>query len=141
MSQSKRQDCFCAYCKNKRKVYTSKHLDASAVAGFVLLSVIFSYLVWQGLDASSLMILGILMVVGEMFSRLRWRQAINCIHCGFDPILYKQSPELAANKIREFIAEKSQKPEYLLRPQVKPPIKEMPKEPTAKRGENLSLQG
>lgn len=149
--KSQRRECFCAYCKNQRKVYRSKHLSVLAVTGFIGLSLIFSALIWSTVDPRSLIILTVFLLIGELFYQLRWRQSMICTYCGFDPVVYVKDPTLAADKIREFLKERSEKPENLLRP-----ILNIPRATTGqtlnstknsqvgvseRKGQTLSLQG
>lgn len=150
---NQRTECYCAYCKNKRKVYKSKHLSFSALLGFMILSVMFSFVIWKKIDIRSLIILAVFLMIGELFSQIRWRQALICHNCGFDPIIYKQDPKAAALKIKEFLAERAEKPEFLLRPPVNmgqnsarttmpnTMVESKANALVSKKGKNLSLQG
>jgi hypothetical protein len=131
-----RKSCYCAFCKNPRKVYRSKYLSLMAVVGLVGFSFLLSFLVWQEVDARGLAILGLLLLVGEAFHQVRWRQSMICSNCGFDPVLYLKSPEQAGLQIKEFVNYRADRPEYLLRPQIHLPIRK-----AAKKGQNISLRG
>lgn len=134
---SRRTSCYCAFCKNTRKVYSGKHLSLMGIVGVVLLSYVMTYIIWQQPDIRGLIILGTFLMIGESTTQLRRRQSLVCKNCGFDPAIYVKSPELAAAKIKEFIRTRSEKPEFLLRPALNLPKRKA----AAPTGENLSLRG
>jgi hypothetical protein len=107
-----------------------------AVVGLVLLSSLLTYVIWQQWDLRGLVVLAVFLCVGEIFHQVRWRQSMICANCGFDPILYLRSPEKAGEKIKSFLEFRSERPEYLLRPQPQFPVRRV-----AAKGENISLRG
>lgn len=131
-----RKSCYCAFCKNPRKVYRSKYLSLFAVVGLVGLSFLMTYIIWQSVDARGLFLLATLLMIGEVFHQVRWRQSMICSNCGFDPVLYLKSPELAGEKIKEFMNIRADRPEYLLRPSV-----QRPPQKVRSKGQNISLRG
>ena len=50
----------------------------------------------------------------EVFVYMRWRMKLICHLCGFDPVLYKKSPELAAKRVNEFFKEQIKNPSFML---------------------------
>lgn len=131
-----RKSCYCAFCKNTRKVYTSKHLGMMGIVGMVLLSYVMTHAIWHQPDPRGLVILGALLLGGESCTQLRWRQSLLCQHCGFDPVLYMKSPDLAAVKIKAYMKMRSETPEFLLKPALNLPTRRV-----SVHGENLSLRG
>ncbi|MCB0378849.1 MAG: hypothetical protein KDD33_10175 [Bdellovibrionales bacterium] len=107
----------CAFCKLNHRVY--KKNGISALDAFLLLAVsgLFSFLIWGTADPRSLAIFALLIVIGHIFYRIRWRESVKCPHCGFDPVLYKRAPEEAAQKVKAFLSSRKDNPQYLLRPQ------------------------
>ncbi|MFN3455338.1 MAG: hypothetical protein ACK41T_10300 [Pseudobdellovibrio sp.] len=138
-----RSSCYCAFCKNTRKVYTSKHLNFAGIISLVVLSYIVSYLIWGGPDVRGLGILAILLVVTEGFTQLRWRQSMICLNCGFDPIVYLRDPQAAAQKIKDFMKYRAERPEYLLKPAVHMPVRREASATHANKSKpsQLSLRG
>lgn len=132
-----RKYCYCAFCKNTRKVYSSKHMSLSGIVGMVVLSYVMTYVIWHQPDQRGLIILGTFLMIAEGATQLRWRQSLVCQHCGFDPIVYMKSPELAGVKIKEFMKVRSERPEFLL----KPVLNLQPRRASPTTGENLSLHG
>lgn len=132
-----RKACYCAFCKNTRKVYSSKHMSMVGIVGMVLLSYVMTHVIWHQPDIRGLVILGTLLLLGEGATQLRWRQSLLCQHCGFDPILYMKSPQLAAVKIQDYMKTRSEKPEFLLKPALNLASRRAP----SRGGENLSLHG
>lgn len=90
----------CAFCKLERRVYFKKSINwtngliASAAA------LLFMYIVWQKIDPRAVIFFVIFLVVAEVFIRLRWRMALPCPHCGFDPLLYKTDRDEAVRRVR-----------------------------------------
>ncbi|MFN3696457.1 MAG: hypothetical protein ACK4VO_03365 [Pseudobdellovibrio sp.] len=141
----RRSECYCAFCKNTRKVYLSKHLNLAGVVGLVLLSYVVTSIIWQEADIRGLAILGVLLIVAEAFTRLRWRQSMICGHCGFDPVIYVQSPDRAAQKIQNYMRRRTERPEFLLKPALKlPQRKQVERQSTDDKrsvGSQLSIRG
>lgn len=131
---SERKSCYCAFCKTQRKVYVHKHLTYMEVLGLVILSLILTYAIYQSLDLRGLLFIGVFLLIGELFSQLKWRASMVCRNCGFDPVVYVRDPEQAGLKIKAFLERRSESPEHLLRPPVIVPQKRV------KKGENLSLK-
>ena len=130
---SKRKSCYCAFCKVERKVYTNKHLSLIDVLALVGFGIVLTFVVFKSLDPRGLGIVGLLLVMGELFAQTKWRTAMICSNCGFDPVVYVRSPEQAGLKIKAFLEMRSDSPEHLLRPPVIIPTKKP-------KGQNLSLK-
>jgi len=106
--------CFCAFCRSPRSVYDTKHIGLTNVLGAILLSMGISQVYYGTPDPRGLVVFCLLVVIGETFVYLRWRNGVICKLCGFDPVIYKKSPELAAERVRQFFAEQSVRPEFWL---------------------------
>lgn len=130
---SHRKSCYCAFCKIERKVYANKHLRLIDVLALVGFGIVLTFTVFKSLDPRGLAIVGTLLIVGELFSQTKWRTAMICRNCGFDPVVYVRNPEQAGLKIKAFLEKRSESPEHLLMPPVV-----LPKKPV--KGKNLSLK-
>ena len=86
-----RRECFCAFCKTPRKVYKSKYLSVLSILGLIGLSLVLSEVIWDSTDPRGLVVLGIMMLGGELFSQAKWRRSMICQNCGFDLILFKKN--------------------------------------------------
>ena len=106
--------CYCAFCKTERSVYVKKHIDMTNVLGAMILAVAVAFVYYGEPDPRFVVLFGLFVLLGEAFVYLRWRASMVCKLCGFDPLVYKRSPERAAQGVREFYQEKSAKPEFLL---------------------------
>lgn len=93
-----------------------------------------TYAIFKQLDPRGLFIVGTILLVSELFSQMKWRSAMICRNCGFDPVVYVRNPEQAGLKIKAFMDRRSESPEHLLRAPVQRPTQK------AKKGENLSLK-
>lgn len=154
----KRVNCYCAFCKNPRKVYASKHLNFMALVSLIVLSYVLTQVIWGEPDARGLAIMAALLVLGEGFAQVRWRSSMNCKNCGFDPVLYIKDQAKAGEKIKAFMQMRSEKPEFLLKPTIKvnrrrasassltnanavAQTAEKALQKASQKGRNLSLQG
>lgn len=109
-----KQDCYCAFCKTKRHVYKKKHSSVFNFMSVLLFSFCLSTGLWTWWDPRSIAIFSIAMLFSEVFIYLRWRFSVVCSACGFDPVLYRKSPELARDRVRQFYEKKTQEPNFLL---------------------------
>lgn len=139
-----RRSCYCAFCKTPRKVYKSKNLSVFDVLALLFLAVLFTRVIYDSFDPRGLVILGLFLLVGEIFSQIKWRSSMTCQNCGFDPVLYMKDHEAAGLKIKAFLEKRADSPAHLLRPAVKLPVVKVPvnkdlKKPSAP-SQNLSLK-
>ena len=131
---SLRKSCYCAFCKVERKVYANKHLGLIDMIGLIGMGVVITFAVFKSFDPRGLFFVGLLLVTGEAFSQIKWRTAMVCRNCGFDPVIYVRSPDQAGLKIKAFLEKRADNPDFLLRPPIPRPAKKEPK------GQNLSLK-
>lgn len=113
-----RRSCYCAFCKTARKVYKHKSLSYFEVLGLIFLSITFTFVFFKSMDPRGLFIVGSALLVGEIFTQLKWRTAMVCQNCGFDPVLYLRDHEQAGLKIKAFLEKRSVSPAHLLRPPI-----------------------
>lgn len=109
-----RDQRFCAYCRSPRKVYVKKHVDLTNVVAAGLLSAAVTMVIWGDVDPRGLMLFCLITGIGELLVYLRWRVAVVCKMCGFDPVVYKRSPEQAARLVRKFFEEHAEDPRFQL---------------------------
>lgn len=114
-------------------MYANKHLRLIDVLALVGFGIVLTFTVFKSFDPRGLAIVGTLLIIGELFSQTKWRTAMICRNCGFDPVVYVRDPEQAGLKIKAFLERRSESPEHLL----KPPVV-LPKKPV--KGKNLSLK-
>lgn len=105
---------YCAFCKTPRRIYAKKHIDLTNVLGAALLSTLVSTAVYGELDPRGLTLFCLVIAFSELFIFFRWRIAVVCKMCGFDPVLYKRSPARAALRVREFFTEQVGNPRFQL---------------------------
>lgn len=105
---------FCAFCKAKRRVYIKKHVDLTNVVCAIAFSLATTYASWASPDPRGFVIFGMFIMGAEIFVYMRWRTAIVCKMCGFDPVLYKKSPQRASRQVKDFFAEQVENPEFWL---------------------------
>src|ERR1044072_2518942 len=91
-------NCYCAFCKSKRRIYVKKHIDLVNIILTMILAASLSAGFWSGVDPRAIGILSAGLGIAEIFIYLRWRFFIVCSMCGFDPVIYRRSPEKARAK-------------------------------------------
>lgn len=111
-----RNACYCAFCRTERTVYRKKHLSIADTLLNVLAGLLVMVLVFQDFDPRFLLFVGVFLIISEFFVHLRWRLAITCAKCGFDPVLYKRNPHAAAAKVKLYMAERANDPFWALSP-------------------------
>ncbi len=136
-----RRSCYCAFCKTPRKVYKRKSLSYIEILGLIFLSITFTFVFFKSMDPRGLFIVGASLLVGEIFTQLKWRTAMVCQNCGFDPVLYLRDHEQAGLKIKAFLEKRSTSPAHLLRPPILlPKVKAGPLQVPRAPSQNLSLK-
>jgi hypothetical protein len=128
---------YCAFCKHQRRVYLKKHVDLTNVACALAISLVTTYAVWASADPQGLFIFSVYIVGAEIFVHTRWRVSLVCKMCGFDPVLYKRSPERASARVREFFKEQVDNPEFWL---TRSPLLQVQREIRAKEKKALERQ-
>ena len=84
------------------------------------------------MDPRGLFIVAAALLFGEIFTQVKWRSAMVCQNCGFDPVLYIRDHELAGLKIKAFLEKRPNSAAHLLRPPiVLPKVKAGPAKPMA----------
>jgi hypothetical protein len=106
--------CFCAFCKSKRQIYSKKHVDIINIALTFAFSACLATALWTWWDPRCLVIFSLGIGLSEAFIYVRWRYSVVCQFCGFDPVTYRRSPELAKAKVAAFYQEKTLDPKFLL---------------------------
>ena len=111
----KKTECYCAFCKTPRTVYTEKSVRLRHFFWSFLFSCAASFVVWRTWDPKSLLFFVVALMFAEAFLKIRWRVHMTCRNCGFDPVIYVKNPEKAANLVKEFLDRRAQDPAFLLK--------------------------
>lgn len=106
---------YCAFCRLERNVYAKKHVDWTNVLWSFLVSVLLMLTIWGEFEPKFLVIFTICISIAEVFVHIRWRMALPCPHCGFDPLLYKVDREKAAAIVKENLEKLRTSGQFLLR--------------------------
>ena len=109
-----REACYCAFCKSPRRIYLKRHVGLTNVLMASTFALTTSFALFGSADPRGLMIFGAFLIGSDIFIYLRWRLTIVCRMCGFDPVVYKQSPEKAKQRVKEFFTEQVENPEFWL---------------------------
>lgn len=79
-----------------------------------LASMVLMLALWQQFDPRVIIVFVVCLAVAEVFVKLRWRLSLVCRQCGFDPVLYKRQPDMAAQKVKMQLDLRKQGAQYLL---------------------------
>ncbi|MCB0394299.1 MAG: hypothetical protein KDD25_07055 [Bdellovibrionales bacterium] len=94
---------YCAFCGTQKNVYRHRHLTVFNFFETLVLSLVLMYILWESLDFRFLMIWVGTLIVAEVLMQLRWRLSLRCKKCGFDPVVYRRSPGLAAENVKRHL--------------------------------------
>lgn len=121
MLSSKKTVCYCAFCKTPHRVYPKKGIGATHLLMALTLTVCFMWGYWGTWNLQAIPILLISIFLSEVITHFRWRLALICRQCGFDPLIYKKNPNLAAKKVKHYLERRKLDPGFLLAPAIKLP--------------------
>lgn len=116
------RQCYCAFCRSERLVYVKRHLSLIDFSLSAATSALLSVIVWQDLDPRAFVFFAFCLGFSEIFIQVRWRLSIACPRCGFDPVLYKKNPTLAADRVKNFMARRREGPLSAFAPMPKLPV-------------------
>ena len=111
---SKRNTCFCAFCKSPRRIETKKHLGWINVGLSGLFASVVMWVVWFELNPKAIVIFVMALVSSEIFIQIRWRLSLACPHCQFDPLVYLKNPEKASIRVRQHFETIQDSPKYVM---------------------------
>ncbi len=111
----------------------------AAISVLVLSGLFLSFIFYGDIQFVALMCTIGAVVVGELIVHFRWRFALICPYCGFDPVTYKKSPHQAALRVKEHMEFRKNSPRALLsRPVLLPRIMRTAEVDKEAKGQNLS---
>jgi hypothetical protein len=113
--------CFCAFCRNPRRVYRKESVSLVNVLQALGIALASSYIFWGTLNAKALLIFAITLMSFEIAIVIRSRVDSTCPHCGFDPVLYSRNRDAACEKVKKYIALRQNDPDVWLAR--KPPLR------------------
>lgn len=73
---------------------------------------------WGTWHLQAIPILILSLFLSEILLHFRWRLALNCRQCGFDPLIYQKNPERAAQKVKMYLQKRKSDPQFLLAPPI-----------------------
>lgn len=114
--------CYCAFCRTERSVYRKKHVSVTDAFLALLAGLLLGQIIWQNFDPRAVVFSALGLGLAELFIAFRWRLSIACPHCGFDPVLYKRKPQLAADRVREHFQRRREDPLSVFTPPPKLPV-------------------
>jgi hypothetical protein len=118
---ARRIDCYCAFCRNPRRVYRKRSIGFVEIIQSFGLGAALTFLMWQRIDTRGLVIGLVILMFSEIAIQIRARLDAVCPHCGFDPILYVKNKQRAAEKVKLVLQQRQQDPDVWLGR--KPPIR------------------
>lgn len=127
---STKEKVFCAFCRTPHQIFKDKSFQLRHMVLSFLMSVCISYLIWKEYNPKSLMFFVAGLMLSEVFLRIRWRLHIACRACGFDAITYTKDPNLAAENVKNFLIQRNNDPQSLLKKPLNLPTRKPIKEPS-----------
>lgn len=121
--------CYCAFCSSYRVVYRKKHVGLVDVVLTAIAALLMGQIVYQDFDPRAVVFFAIGLAIAELFIMIRWRLSVVCSKCGFDPLLYKRSPEQAAKQVKEHMRRRKEDPLSVFSPPPKLPVIKKKMEP------------
>lgn len=122
-----KQKCYCAFCRTPHRVYKKKGVSFVYIFFSLLLTVSFMWGLWGTWNQKAIPVFFICLFLGEIVTHFRWRLALICRQCGFDPLIYRKNPHRAAQKVKEFLDRRKNDPRFLLAPALDLPKKRIPR--------------
>ncbi|MEC9281163.1 MAG: hypothetical protein VX642_00520 [Bdellovibrionota bacterium] len=106
--------CYCAFCKNERKVNLKRHISFMEIFTGLVLSTLFSFIFWQSFRPEAIAFFVVCLIMMELGTHFKFRLGIICPYCGFDPILYRRNPQAACQKVSGFMEQRRKDPMFYL---------------------------
>ena len=92
---------YCAFCRQERHIYNKKHVSWTNVFLSLLVTLFFDLALIGPGSPKSILIFVLVLFIAEFFIQVRWRMALPCPHCHFDPVLYLHSKEKAMLMVKQ----------------------------------------
>ena len=108
------RECYCAFCKRQRSVYTKRHVTWTDVGSCLVLTLVGSAALFRTISPKAILVSVAVIMVAEVIVQLRWRLSLPCAHCGFDPLLYTRNPDHAAKQVRTVYERRRERADFLL---------------------------
>ena len=115
---------YCAFCRLERRVYPKKNVSWTNVVLAFGCALVLTFVFWGGVDPRAILIFVFLLASADVFIRIRWRMALTCPHCGFDPLLYKRDPDETVKRVKARLDEVRRSEQYLF--QAHNPLSRLP---------------
>ena len=94
---------YCAFCRSPRNYFEKKHVGLLDAFLILVFSLFLMFVLWGGFDPKVMIVFVGISGLTEFAVQLKWRLAMVCRHCGFDPILYVNDPVKAAKKVENYL--------------------------------------
>lgn len=110
-----------------------KHVSTLDVVLAAASALLVSFIVFQDFDPRAAVFFAVGLGVTEMFIIFRWRLSIACPHCGFDPVVYKKTPDRAVLRVKAHMKGRREDPLSVFSPPPRLPKLRRPPPPPAPR--------
>lgn len=114
--KGQRESCYCAFCKTPRKIYRNRRIGLRHILVSLIASIALMWGIWETVNPAAMAFFIMFLLFSEVFVYLRWRVALVCRQCGFDPSVYLKNPELASKRVEAFLLKRKSDPRFLLAP-------------------------
>ena len=105
---------YCAFCKSKRSMNMQKHVQWFETSLSIVASVILMLFFFQTFDPRVFVFFGVSLSIFEFFVQFKYRLAMACPHCGFDPLLYMKSPSKACALVKTHLESRKNNPDVYM---------------------------
>jgi hypothetical protein len=105
---------YCAFCRAERSVYLKRHAGLLDTAVAFAMAFLIMVARWQSFNPKVIVFFLAFLTAMEIVIQVRFRLGIVCKLCGFDPVIYKKNPELAAKQVKFRLDHIQDDPDLLL---------------------------
>lgn len=101
---------YCAFCRSPKVYFKRKRLGLLNTAGACVGALALNYVFSRQIEPIAFVIFVVNLFAIELALQIRWRMSLICHECGFDPVIYKRSPEAACQMVKEKIEQRKTNP-------------------------------
>ncbi len=112
---SRKINNYCAFCRSPHWHYRHRNLGVLHIGISLISSVLISLYAFGELDTRLTLFFVVGLFISEIFTQVRWRLALACRQCGFDPVIYKKNPADAVKIVKAHL-DRRQHSSMALRP-------------------------
>ena len=118
------KEFYCAFCRTPRSINMQKHVRLFEFTIALAASLLMMLFFFQKFDPRVFVFFGIFISIFEFLIQFKYRLAMTCTECGFDPLLYMKSPAKACEQVKAQLEKRKNDPAVYLssRPKLDLPV-------------------